>query len=115
MALGKELVYNWGKMQIYSKFLIKDSTPRAIPIFNYLVTEKRQNFLSDEEVKRFVLFYVPWIIWANACQDLSVLFQTLNRRAVVIVELKNQYGKLLGDEVSRFLKYCIRRNIKQTL
>jgi len=80
-------------------FSIIISTPRSVVVFNFLVREKRQNFRSDDEAKRFVLYYAPLIIWTNSCQDLSVLFDVLNRRANVIVALKNQYGPLLSDDV----------------
>ncbi|CBY09487.1 unnamed protein product [Oikopleura dioica] len=79
-------------------FSIIISTPRSVVVFNFLVREKRQNFRSDDEAKRFVLYYAPLIIWTNSCQDLSVLFDVLNRRANVIVALKNQYGPLLSDD-----------------
>ena len=74
-------------------------------MFNFLVKEKRVNFLSGDEVKRFVLYYMPWCIWTNALQDLGPLFQVLNKQAVVINELKKKYGKLLGDEVLHFAEY----------
>jgi hypothetical protein len=67
--------------------------------FNWLVREKRQNFASDDEFRRFVLFYLPWLIWTNSCQDLSQLFQILNRRAGVISSLKQRYGPLLDETV----------------
>jgi hypothetical protein len=72
-------------------------------IFDYLVVKKRQEFKSDDEFTKFVLYYVPWLIWSNACQDLSQLFLVLNRRAVIIEALKRQFGPLLDDEVLKML------------